>query len=123
CTGLLVANRDESFVAAIRRLAEDEALRRRLAANARAHVSENFSLQVAVNRWENFCADLLAEADARTGVPMPRRLDLPPPLPAFGTQDSRRWQVALRRSIRALRRAGRWLTGSTKPAPGTGREN
>src|SRR5690606_35254847 len=30
CTGLLVANRDESFVAAIRRLAEDEALRRRL---------------------------------------------------------------------------------------------
>lgn len=51
-TGLLVDNRVDAWVAALERLVESPEERRRLAANARADVNQNFSQCASVRRWK-----------------------------------------------------------------------
>lgn len=54
-TGLLVASDDEAgFAAAVTRVLEDDALRARLGAGARAWVSSNFGMDRAAERYEAF---------------------------------------------------------------------
>jgi colanic acid/amylovoran biosynthesis glycosyltransferase len=88
-TGLLVRDRAGDFVAAITRLADDPALRRRLAANGKDHVRRHFSLATAAERWERFCTDLLANRGPAGAVRIPETVSLPPPRPAFRREDFR----------------------------------
>lgn len=106
-TGLLVLDREQSFLDAIVRLADDPTLRRRLAANAREHIRKGFSLSVTADRWEQFFEQLLAEAGPRRRIRVPHRLVLPPPHPdlAKTAEDPRppSWSV---RANRWYRRTG-----------------
>lgn len=119
--GLIVSDRDESFVAAIRRLQENPEFLTRLSHNARTTVEREYSSAINHRRW----ADLLNELainSARTSVRVPWHLRLPPPEPAFGSEDLRRpplcerlsqhtseaW-MRLRLTIRPRARLRAWL--------------
>jgi glycosyltransferase involved in cell wall biosynthesis len=59
-TGLLFERGDASSLAAeLRRLIEDEDLRRKLASNGQSYIRENFSAQVAAERMGDIYARLL----------------------------------------------------------------
>jgi glycosyltransferase involved in cell wall biosynthesis len=89
-TGLLVKDRGESFVETITRLSKNTALRQRLASNAKAHVVKNFSLEVATDRWETFCGELVKDKKEPSSVIMPGRYSLPPVRPGLDREDHRR---------------------------------
>lgn len=88
-TGLLVQDRQASFIEAIGRLVGDTALRKRLSRNAKAHIKQHFSLEVAASRWEAFCLELLREAGPRGPLKMPATLGLPPVRPELAREDRR----------------------------------
>src|SRR5262249_12911109 len=58
-TGLLVGDRGDEFVAAVRRMREDPALWERLARSARAKVEADYSEKVCVARWQELFHDLV----------------------------------------------------------------
>ncbi len=88
-TGLIVSDRGSSFINALQRLQNDLKLRQRLAANARQHVLQNFSLQVTVDRWNKLFEDLISSAQPRRDIRIPRKIKLPPPMPELGNEDLR----------------------------------
>lgn len=88
-TGLLVSNRDEEFLYAVRRLKDDVELRCTLARNARKHIEDNYSLAGAATRWLDFFSSLLSSAKTKTSLIVPRRLGLPPVHSAFAREDIR----------------------------------
>lgn len=105
-TGLLVEDREADFDAAIARLEQDPALRRRLAGAAREHATAHYSVEAVADAWERFFDELLADAEPRREIRIPRRLDLPPPLPGLMREDVRRgnWmQEAWRWGMRNVR--------------------
>jgi glycosyltransferase involved in cell wall biosynthesis len=64
-SGLFVPHGDVgAAAAAIRRLARDPALRRRLGRALRAHVAEHYAVTVVVRRWEALFEEVLAETAA-----------------------------------------------------------
>ncbi|MBK1645095.1 hypothetical protein CKO25_10610 [Thiocapsa imhoffii] len=90
-TGLLVADRGDAFVDAVSRLAHDGVLRRRLATNARRHIRQGYSLEVAADRWEAFLAQLVEENPVpRTTIARPADDALPPVNPGLAREDHRR---------------------------------
>lgn len=114
-TGLLVENRDGEFDAAIDRLRSDEALRRRLAANAREHAAARYSVAAVADAWEAFLGRLLAQAAPRRAIDMPARLDLPPPPPGLAREDVRQgnwmqeaWRWGMRSARAWSRQAALW---------------
>lgn len=88
-TGLLVDDRGDSFIAAIRRLREEPGLWERLSRNARQLIEENYSLDICADRWAGLLQELHATAGPRRHIRIPRFLRLPPPLPGFAHQDPR----------------------------------
>jgi hypothetical protein len=104
-TGLLVPDRADGFVAAVRRLAEDESLRRKLAAGARQQVERHYALSVVADRWESLWEECLQEAPPARPFRTPRKIRLPPVLPGLAREDRREPRVALRSRLR--RRLGR----------------
>ena len=90
-TGFLVKDRQDDFQLAIDRLASDLALRKRLSIGAREHIQNRFSLAVQAQQWVTFFEELVAnESNARqSDVDVPRRIDLPSPMPAHWKEDVR----------------------------------
>jgi glycosyltransferase involved in cell wall biosynthesis len=77
-TGLLVDDRGDGFVAAVRRLAANQESWQRLSQNARDKVCRDYSNEVCASRWEELFRELKAEAGA-VGLPkIPVWLRLPP---------------------------------------------
>jgi glycosyltransferase involved in cell wall biosynthesis len=109
-TGLLVGDRGDEFVAAIRRLRDDRALWTRLSDAARALVVERQSIQSTAARWIGLLEEMKAEGPSRAIEP-PRRLRLPEVHPALASADVRQVKVPL--AIRVWRR-GRMLAGRVK---------
>lgn len=105
-TGLLVTDRKEAFVSAIKRLASDTALREHLGANARAHVGKGYSLAVAADRWEIFFEKLLSDSRPRRPVAKPKRYELPPVNPGLAREDHRRPGILKRTCVRVHRTLG-----------------
>lgn len=110
-TGLLVGDRESSFHSAVDRLASDLSLRNRLAAQARRHVEQRFSLSVTVDRWERLIQQLIEKPGGRKEIRIPRSMPLPEPYPAFGRQDLRipRNERPFRGLRTAARRVTRWV--------------
>lgn len=89
-TGLLVKDRGDGFVAAITRLAGDPGLRERLGGKARDLIEQEFSLQVAADRWERFLGELVGASESRKAIVIPRVYRLPPVRAGLSREDRRR---------------------------------
>src|SRR5437870_12723757 len=88
-TGLLVDDRGDGFVAAVRRLQEDPALWERLARAARARVEAEYSIEICAARWQELLRELVNGCASRKPLRIPRRLDLSPVHPALAWLDHR----------------------------------
>jgi glycosyltransferase involved in cell wall biosynthesis len=87
-TGLLVENRGEDFIEAIRHLSQQPTLWSRLSAAARMKIESDFSVDVCNQRW----ADLLLEvapAEPPRPINIPSKVGLPPVHPALAAEDYR----------------------------------
>src|SRR5262249_8032149 len=82
-TGLLVDDRDDAFVAAVRRLRGDLALWERLSRSARAKAEAEHSDEVCTARWHELLLELVNSRASRKPLQIPRRLRLPPVHPAL----------------------------------------
>jgi colanic acid/amylovoran biosynthesis glycosyltransferase len=99
-TGLLVGDRGDEFVAAVRRLRENPALWERLARSAHAKVEADYSEQVCADRWQELFHKLVNSSGPRKPLRIPRRLHLPPVHPALTWLDPRPHQEWIRRARR-----------------------
>jgi glycosyltransferase involved in cell wall biosynthesis len=108
-TGLLVDDRGDAFVAAVRRLRQDPGLWERLARAAHAKVTANYSEQICADRWQALLHEIGADYSAfgRRPLQIPRRLYLPPVHPALAWLDPRPPHQELLQ--RARRVCARWL--------------
>lgn len=88
-TGLLVEDREESFVRAIRRLREEPGLWSRLSQGARAKMEKEYSNEVCAAAWETLLRELRSQAGQRQPVKLPGRIHLPPVHPGLAREDVR----------------------------------
>ena len=117
-TGLLVGDRGDEFVAAVRRLREDPALWKRLARSAHAKVEADYSEKVCAARWQELFHDLVNSSGPRKPLRIPRRLHLPPVHPTLTWLDPRPLKELIRRARRfvppplqeLIRRARRFVS-------------
>ncbi len=103
-TGLLVGDRGDEFVAAVRRLREDPALWERLARSAHAKVEDDYSEKVCADRWQELFHKLVNSSGPRKPLRIPRRLHLPPVHPSLSWLDPRPHQELIRRARRFVSR-------------------
>jgi colanic acid/amylovoran biosynthesis glycosyltransferase len=88
-TGLLVHDRGDAFVAAVRRLRENTTLWNRLARSARAQVEAKYSIQICAARWNELLSELANSSGLRKPLGIPIDFDLPPVHPALAVMDER----------------------------------
>jgi hypothetical protein len=89
-TGLVVDDRGDSFVAAVRRVREEPGLWARLSRAARARVEQEFSIQIVTQRWIELFHDLVRDAGPRKTIAIPRHITLPPVHPDLAREDTRK---------------------------------
>jgi len=106
-TGLLVDDRGDGFVAAVRRVREDLALWERLAHSARARAEAEYSEEICAARWQELLRELVNGCAYRKPLRIPRRLHLPPVHPALAVFDNR----VPRLHQRLTRRVRRFASG------------
>ncbi|PYJ71560.1 MAG: glycosyl transferase family 1 [Verrucomicrobia bacterium] len=104
-TGILAADRGDDFVAAVRRLRQDQLLWERLACSARAHVETEYSEETCAARWQELFHKLVTSSGPRKPLRIPRRLHLPPVHPTLDVMDTR----VLRPHQRLIGRARRFV--------------
>ncbi|MDQ3081531.1 MAG: glycosyltransferase family 4 protein, partial [Gemmatimonadota bacterium] len=108
-TGLIVDDRGDGFVHAIRRLTDEPGLWTRLSQAARIRVAEHYSAQVAAEKWAVLLVEMARAAPStRRAIRIPRRLRLPPPNRNLEAPHQRSRPPAL--PLRVVRRA-RMLAG------------
>lgn len=117
-TGLLVDDRGDGFVAAIRRLREEPGLWERLSRAARTKIEGGYSVDACAAKWASLFHMLHAQSGPKRQIEIPKRIKLPPPHPGFAHQDPRPclppFPVRLYRRSRIW--AGKWrrrLSAST----------
>ena len=88
-TGLLVEDRGEGFVAAIRRLRTNPELWKQLSDNARARVENQYSISKCAADWFDLLNIVHKNASAAKVFTSPKRLRLPPTHGDFAHQDPR----------------------------------
>ena len=88
-TGLLVDDRHDSFVAAVRRLRKDPKLWQRLAGSARAAVEAEYTIEICAGRWQQLFKKLVSSSGPRKPLRIPSTFDLPPVHPALAVTDER----------------------------------
>ncbi|MFO1000096.1 MAG: glycosyltransferase family 4 protein [Planctomycetaceae bacterium] len=72
-SGMIVSDRDDSFLTALKRLASDVSLRQQLGDRARATVVERYSQNYAADRWAEHLHQLSRESSSQK-ILMPRRI-------------------------------------------------
>jgi len=110
-TGLIVNNRGDSFMKAVRHLQEDPELLNRLSRAARERVEKEFSLDRCADRWFGLFEELQKTSGKKRKIFIPRRFHLPRPLPGFAHQDPRPDPFLKRAGNRLARlrfHAGKW---------------
>ncbi|MBK9712989.1 MAG: glycosyltransferase family 4 protein [Kouleothrix sp.] len=88
-TGLLVDDRGDSFVAAVRRLRDEPGLWLRLSRAAREKIAAEYSTERAAAGWAAFAQELRLRAGPRQPLRVPQRFDLPPVRPGLAHLDER----------------------------------
>jgi hypothetical protein len=112
-TGLLVNDRGDSFVNAIRRLRTEPGLWERLARGARAKIESGYSNRVCALQWAELLHLLHERSGPKRAIEVPVRIKLPPTHPGFAHEDRRsplpppfyvRWYRRARMASGRLRR-------------------
>ena len=88
-TGLIVDDRGDSFLAAVRRLRHNPDLLQLLSKNARLCIENSFSLEHCAGRWAELITSFARKSNRHTSISIPRRIRLNPALPGFAHQDPR----------------------------------
>jgi colanic acid/amylovoran biosynthesis glycosyltransferase len=103
-TGLVVDDRGDGFVAAVRRLAANQESWQRLSQNARDKVCRDYSIEVCATRWKELFQELKAGAGASALLKIPVRLRLPPVNPQLAIHDHRHppWHLSPLSRARAM---------------------
>lgn len=105
--GLLVDDRGDEFVAAIRQLAYNRDLLNRLSVAARQRiVNAKLSTDACGRLWENLLKDLHATAFTKNPIRIPRKFKLGPVHPDLASADVR--QVVVPGWLRCFRRSRIW---------------
>jgi colanic acid/amylovoran biosynthesis glycosyltransferase len=89
-TGLLVRDRGNDFVAAVRKLRHDALLWQTLSSAARAKIAAGYTSEQAAEKWMELFTQLQQNSGPRLPLAVPRHLDLPPLHPALTREDRRR---------------------------------
>jgi len=87
--GILVADRGDSFVSAVRRLRENKVLWERLSHAARATIKNSYSHDGCVKSWIKFFEDVERLKQTPHAIRVPRRIKLPPVHPGLAREDNR----------------------------------
>jgi glycosyltransferase involved in cell wall biosynthesis len=88
-TGLLVDDREASFIGAVRRLREDQDLWRRLSSAARERIATRFTPERSAAQWVAFADELRQRAGPPRPIEIPLRFELPPVRPSLAHLDER----------------------------------
>ncbi len=113
-TGLLVDDRDASFVGAVRRLREEPGLWQRLARAARHKIATVFTPERSAAQWLAFAEELQQQVGPRRPVQIPARFELPPVRPSLAHLDERELPFhhdTIKRARRALGYVRRRIRG------------
>jgi hypothetical protein len=98
-TGLLVEDRDEGFVEAIRRLRGNPDFLAELSANARAKVKAEFSIEANADAWAALLTELAEKSTGKKAIRIPSRIKLPPVHPALAAEDPREERTSLTKTF------------------------
>jgi len=118
-TGLLVNDKADSFVKAIRRLRNEPDLWERLSCAARAKVRSQYSNECCAGQWAGLLRELHAASGSKCAIKIPGRFDLPPVHAALAPEDPRAPLPSplpvrvFRRSRILAGKVRRWLPGQT----------
>ena len=110
-TGLLIDDRDDGFIAAVRRLHDETGLWERLSAAAKARIETGFSDAVCNRQWAAMLHEFGDRISHSRPLKVPSLFRLPARNPALETTDNRRRPISL--PLR-LWRCGRMLAGRVK---------
>jgi glycosyltransferase involved in cell wall biosynthesis len=88
--GLLVTDRGDDFVAAVRRLKDDPQLWQRLSTNARQKIANGYSDEACDDRWYQFLVELCNRSRSGAAIKIPQKISLPPVHPWLAREDFRK---------------------------------
>lgn len=117
-TGLLVKDRQEDFVKAVRRLREEPSLWQHLSDGSRQKIEEEYSSHVCAERWEGFLRETSRTSKLNQPLVVSKKIDLPPVQPDFAHEDNRRPSVPklvllrARQAVSRLKHRRHCITGS-----------
>ncbi len=106
-TGMLIADRGDAFVAAVRLLRESPEMWLSLSSNARTRVETGYSLTAGADAWVELMTELAQLHGPPRAPRIPRRMDLPPPHPVLARLDQRLPPIPQRFTSQFYRQAGR----------------
>ena len=106
-TGLIVQDRGDDFVAAVRRLRENPELWQRLSQAARAKIEAEYSSKVCADRYVQLFHQLQPNVGVSRQINVPKQIKLPPVAPIFASQDSREPSIYQRTYQKSRMLAGR----------------
>lgn len=89
-TGLIISDRGDDFIAAIRRLRNEPQLLERLSVAARQEILDNYSSEHNAQQWAELLWSLHDNSPGRRQIIIPRSFDLPTVHPALACEDLRR---------------------------------
>lgn len=75
--GIIIENREDDFLKAIRELSQNQDLYKRLSKNARKTIENHFSLDKTVSQWDELFKEVLSIPDIKNPMITPDRIDLP----------------------------------------------
>jgi colanic acid/amylovoran biosynthesis glycosyltransferase len=87
--GLLVSDRGNSFITAVRRLREDKGLWERLSKAACDKIKNGYSHEKCVKLWITLLDDLNNQRNGRKTIHIPNRIELPPVHQGLAREDKR----------------------------------
>jgi colanic acid/amylovoran biosynthesis glycosyltransferase len=88
-TGLIVNDRGDDFVTAIRKLKHDKDLWKRLSQAARAKIQRDYNIEICVDKWVELFQELKGKTGRQRKIIIPDKVSLPSPHPDLLQHDKR----------------------------------
>jgi hypothetical protein len=101
-TGLLINDRNDSLIEAVRRLQGQPELWQRLSTTARAKIERSYSQSVCTEKWLTLLHQLHQQSSDKRSIHSPKNLRLPPTRPSFWKEDCRQLAMLARTANRRL---------------------